>query len=85
MVNKIIYPDGRDYACDDCKKVVERFKSIDDARDAGWGVAQGRSTCWCPSCAPQHRHVGRGGAKASKTHSSWLPKDFEQTKIENLG
>ena len=84
MIDKTVYPDGRDYTCDDCKKVKARFISIDVARQQfGWCVVRERDECYCPSCAPRHRHVGRGGAKKT-THTSWLPASCTQIKIENL-
>ena len=34
------------------------FNSIDAARLAGWAVSRDRKHCYCPKCAPKHRHVG---------------------------
>lgn len=82
MIDKTVYPDGRDYTCDDCKKVTARFISIDVARkQGGWCVVRGRDDCYCPSCAPRHRHVGRGGAK---NHKSQLPKGWAQPSLLEL-
>ncbi len=83
MIEKIRYPDGRDYICDDCKKVVGRFGSYRKAQAAGWAVSDERTHCYCPNCAPNHRNTGRAGALSS--NGSWLPIGWEQTKIENLG
>ena len=78
MIDKIIFPDGRDYGCDDCKNVIGRFKNEDEACAKGWAVANGRKKCYCPKCAPKHRHVGRKGAPLP------LPKDWEQLGIEGI-
>ena len=83
MIGQIRYPDGRDYACDDCKNTVGRFRSYQKAQAAGWAVSDERTHCYCPTCAPNHRNTGRAGALSSK--GSWLPIGWEQTKIENLG
>lgn len=75
-IGNIRYPDGRIYLCDDCKKVAHHFKNEQSALAAGWAVAHGRKNVWCPSCAPKHRHVGRGGAPSP------LPYGWQQTAID---
>lgn len=62
MIGRITYEYGRVYVCDDCKKNFGRFKSYDEAKNAGWAIGRGRRNCYCPKCAPRHRHVGRGAA-----------------------
>lgn len=59
-IGGIVYAYGRLYICDDCKKGFGKFKSYEAAKDAGWAIGRGRKTCFCPKCAPLHRHVGRG-------------------------
>ncbi len=54
------------YDCDDCKSRTGGFKNDKEAREAGWVISHDRQKCYCPSCAPNHKHTGRGGAKTSK-------------------
>lgn len=80
MISKIRYPDGRTYICDDCKKEIKKFTNYDNARAAGWAVSWERTYCYCPACAPAHR---LGGANGKHTKpKQWLPKGFEQIKID---
>lgn len=79
-ISKTVRPDGRVYLCDDCKNEVARFKSIRLALQAGWAVARGRSTCYCPKCAPKHRHTGCKGGKPKQPLT--LPNGWEQTVIK---
>ena len=83
MIGEIRYPDGRDYTCDDCKKVTARFSSYPKAKAAKWAVSDARTQCYCPNCAPNHKNVGRAGAPLPQ--GSWLPAGCEQLKIKNLG
>ena len=62
MISRIIYENGRNYICEDCRK-TERFKSILAAKAAGWGISRDYRRCYCPDCAPRHRHTGKYGAK----------------------
>ena len=62
MISRIIYEDGRNYICEDCR-TIERFKSILAAKAAGWGISRDYRRCYCPDCAPRHRHTGRFGGK----------------------
>lgn len=64
MISKTIYTDGRNYLCDDCNKELVKFKSHKAAIAAGWAVSRDYQKCYCPNCAPKHRHTGRGGAKS---------------------
>ena len=59
MIGNIVYEYGRIYVCDGCKKTADRFKSYEAAKKADWAIGRGRKTCFCPNCAPRHRHVGR--------------------------
>lgn len=52
--------DGRVYVCDECAS-EKTFKSIKKARSAGWAISRDYKRCYCPNCAPRHRHVGRSG------------------------
>ncbi len=61
MISTTVRPEGRLYVCDGCKKAVAAFRSYDQARAAGWAVTYDRKGCYCPSCAPFHRNVGRSG------------------------
>lgn len=79
MIAKIVYPDGRTYICDGCKKAVAKFKNYDAARNAGWAISWERTLCYCPKCAPKHR---RGEAK--KKNVAVLPKNCGQISIDNL-
>lgn len=65
MISKIVYPDGRDYLCDDCRKAVEKFKNHKSAIAAKWAISRNRKKCYCPKCAPAHRYTGRRGASSS--------------------
>ncbi len=54
--------------CADCghKQVFEArtLRSYyDKARDEGWAIDRNNINKWCPNCAEQHRHVGKGGAR----------------------
>lgn len=62
MIGRIIYEEGRNYICEDCCR-TERFKSILTAKAAGWGISRDYKRCYCPDCAPGHRHTGRFGGK----------------------
>lgn len=55
MLHKTIH-----FRCDfiTCKNEAE-FVCIEYARKAGWAVCRDRRHCYCPHCAPYHRHVGR--------------------------
>ena len=53
MISRIIYEDGRNYICEDCRK-IERFKSILAAKAAGWGISRDYRRCYCPEWAPPH-------------------------------
>lgn len=79
MISKIVYPDGRTYICDGCKKEIAKFKNYDAARKAGWAVSWERINCFCPKCAPKYR---RGAAK--KILPTALPKNEGQISIDNL-
>ena len=65
------------YYCDDCNAYAV-FRSDEKARKAGWAVARGGVTCWCPECAPAHRLGGANGKNTAP--AKWHP-DFEQLKI----
>lgn len=62
MIGKTVYGSGRNYVCDDCK-YVDRFKSMKSAISAGWAISRDYKRCYCPDCAPAHRHTGRCGPK----------------------
>ena len=62
MISRIIYEDGRNYICEDCR-TIEQFKSILAAKAASWGISRDYRRCYCPHCAPRHRHTGRFGGK----------------------
>ena len=62
MISRIIYENGRNYICEDCRK-TERFKSIRAAKAAGGGISRDYRRCYCPECAPRHRHTGRFGSR----------------------
>lgn len=62
MINRIRYEDGRLYVCDDCRS-VEKFNSLLAAKSAGWGISRDYRRCYCPECAPRHRHTGRFGPR----------------------
>lgn len=64
MIDRIIYENGRNYICEDCR-TIERFKSILAAKAAGWGISRDYRRCYCPDCAPRHRHTGKYGAKTT--------------------
>lgn len=63
MISKIVYTDGRNYLCDDCKRCVERFKSHKAAKLAGWAISRDYTKCYCPTCAPFRRNVGHTGKR----------------------
>lgn len=66
MIDKDVIDGKREYKCDGCG-VVAHFKSIDAARKpGGWGVSYERTFCYCPTCAPKYRHVGRAGIKSEQ-------------------
>ena len=44
--------------CDDCG-FIDYFASDKHLRAKGWALARNRLNCYCPFCAPRHRHVGR--------------------------
>lgn len=48
--------------CDDCG-VTGYFHSDAGMYVLGWAIARNRLNCYCPKCAPLHRHTGRKGAK----------------------
>lgn len=79
MISKIRYPDGRTYLCDDCNKNARKFKNYPSAISAGWAISRDRKKCYCPSCAPNHRNTGRGGAPLPS------PTGWKQETIKNLG
>lgn len=68
MISKIIFEDGRDYACDDCKNAVGRFKSRKAAIKAGWAVSRDYLRCYCPNCAPFRRNVGKTGKRRNAVY-----------------
>lgn len=70
---------GKVYICDDCK-VKGEFSSYKKARAGGWAVAKDYTKCYCPKCAPDHRH---GGASNKNTVVT-LPPAGEQLSIDNL-
>ena len=82
MIGENVIRGQRAYCCDDCKNNTEWFSNRDKALAAGWAVGRyspkGRK-CYCPACAPNHRHVGCKGAPPS------LPACCKQLKIDNLG
>ena len=51
--------------CDDCG-FTGYFHSDAGMYVLGWAIARNRLNCYCPKCAPSHRHTGRGGAKKKK-------------------
>lgn len=63
MISKTIRENGRNYLCDDCRKVIDTFKSYDQARAAGWAISYDRQKCYCPACAPFRRNVGHTGER----------------------
>lgn len=63
MIQKTRYEDGRNYVCDDCKNAVGKFGSIKAAIAAGWAVSRDYRRCYCPDCAPRHRHTGKFGPR----------------------
>lgn len=65
MIGKVRFENGRNYLCDDCQKAVERFTSHKAAIAAGWAVSRDYTKCYCPSCAPFRRNVGKSGARRS--------------------
>lgn len=49
------------FFCDDCGK-NEEFSSIASfasVRKFGWAISKDYKKCYCPICAPKHRHTGR--------------------------
>lgn len=60
MIGRIKYEDGRNYVCDDCRK-IKRFISLRAAKFGGWAVSRDYRRCYCPDCAPAHRHTGKLG------------------------
>lgn len=82
MISKIRYPDGRTYLCDDCKKEVKKFKNYQNAIAAGWAISRNRQKCYCPTCAPNHRNTGRGGAPLPPVaQPAWVPAGWKQETI----
>lgn len=73
--------DKINYACDDCKTARAVFRSDEKARKAGWAVARDNVTCWCPSCAPEHRF---GKAAEKNDDLTAFSSGFQQLKFENL-
>jgi hypothetical protein len=63
MIGKNVYDGKRTYVCDDCQKIVERFRSYQEAITQGWAISRNRIKCYCPNCAPFRRNVGRKGTK----------------------
>lgn len=61
MINK--NESGRIYVCDDCKTAVKTFVSMKNAKLAGWAISRDYKRCYCPDCAPRHRHTGKYGPK----------------------
>jgi len=85
MISQIRYADGRNYICDDCKKEVARFKNYSGAISAKWAVSRDRKKCYCPACAPNHRHTGRTGAPLPPiAQPTWVPAGWKQETIEGL-
>lgn len=66
-IGKIVYDYGRIYICDGCPNGCGKFRSYEAAKKAGWAIGRGRRTCFCPKCAPRHRHVGRGSTTGEHT------------------
>lgn len=50
------------FICDDCGYKTKEFYSVKEARAYGWAIAKNYINCYCPRCAPFHRHTGRNGA-----------------------
>ena len=48
------------YECDDCHKRAGEFADDKEARAAGWVISHDRKKFYCPRCAPNHKHTGRG-------------------------
>lgn len=71
--------DKINYQCDDCpEKAV--FRSRKKALAAGWAVGRDYKNCYCPACAPNHRH----GNATNKQPCGELPNGWQQLKIDNL-
>lgn len=78
------------YICDDCgKKSV--FASYVKARKARWAISNDYKRCFCPLCAPAHRHgaamnAGEKNAGAQNnnqiTFDEFIKADREETKPE---
>ncbi len=47
------------FKCDDCCTTSATFKSVAEARAAGWAIARDNKTCYCPKCAPLHRFADK--------------------------
>ncbi|MDE6505619.1 MAG: hypothetical protein K2L42_07110 [Clostridia bacterium] len=66
------------YTCDDCGARGE-FTSYVKARAAWWAVAKDYEKCYCPNCAPNHRH---GGAASTRKGRQTRSRQWEQLQIE---
>lgn len=75
----------KNYTCDDCG-VQEVFTSYKKARKQGkWAVGKDYKNCFCPNCAPVHRHGGANKKNCESNIKPWqLPRGFEQLSIEDL-
>ena len=62
MIGRTKYEEGRIFICEDCRNSGQ-FKSLLAAKTAGWGISRDYRRCYCPDCAPRHRHTGRFGGK----------------------
>lgn len=63
MIGKNVMDGKRTYTCDECQRVVGYYSSCRAAIESGWAISRGRKKCYCPSCAPGKRHVGRSPGK----------------------
>ncbi len=68
------------YECDDCGAKAQ-FSSYNKARKVyGWALDKAYKRCWCPSCAPAHRH----GNASNVQSGGRLPTGWVQEKIEGI-
>lgn len=50
------------FQCDDCN-LIQYIISPKQARKNGWAISKDYKKCYCPKCAPAHRHTGRNGVQ----------------------